>query len=403
VEGCRSAVIKGDSFPPALEDLLERLRDSLDNPVSSRALKLIIPLKGSVSILVPDTTRGVGTRIVLPMLLDYLSAEGLENRRIRVVIAGGAHRTLKEPEIRAHLGDRVYKRYEVIQHKAGGKENVIDIGTTSYGTPVRINRMVAESSLIISLGPVSFHYFAGFGGGRKLIMPGVAGMSSIMANHRLSLKDDPGEGLAEGCGAGNLEGNRVSGDMVEAVRILGLTMFAVNYVMNPDDEISFLNAGDIEDSHLAACSFLRREFSLNLNRKYGTVIASAGGAPKDLNLLQVHKAVRLASRALRTDGKLYFIAACPEGVGSDSYERAFSRGVDGVTDIVRSEYTLNSQTAISTSKIVSRVSVYLMSGIDDSIVRRFGFIPWKEPFAEALSGEGESLIINNASYFLPEI
>ncbi len=160
-EGCRCVERKGEGFPPALEDLPHDLELSLNNPVSSRALKDILPLKNIVSILGPDATRAGGTRLLLPMLLDYLSVNGIEESRIRVVVVGGAHRTLEESEIRTHLGGQICRRFEVIQHQAGEKEDVIGIGTTSYGTPSRINRLVAESSLIISLGPVSFHYFAG--------------------------------------------------------------------------------------------------------------------------------------------------------------------------------------------------------------------------------------------------
>lgn len=394
----------GASYPPALGDLRGELTRALDEPVGARPLKNLLPRSGGISILISDSTRGGGTGSVLSILLQYLEERGAGPDRVSIVSALGMHRRQNEGELRSHVGGSIVERWKIIEHDARDPGSLVDAGTTPAGTHCFFNKQVASSALVITLGSVSFHYFAGFGGARKLILPGVAGETSILANHRLSLKKDPGEGLSDGCRPGVLDGNPVHEDMLAGARLLDTKVFSINSVADKDGNILSVNAGELDAAHRRACDFLSANFRVPIDRLYRAVIVSAGGHPKDINLLQSHKAMRHASYALDEGGLLLAAAACSEGVGSDSYLAAFENGSHGVPDTVRRGYTLNAQAALSTYELAGSFSIYLRSMMEDGVASRFGFCPWREHFADYLLegiSDDEILVNLNASQFLP--
>jgi nickel-dependent lactate racemase len=396
--------VVGTVYPPPLPDPARSLADALDTPVGAPALRTIIPRSGTVAVLISDLTRGGGTGRLLAGLLRFLDAHGAGPDRVTVVAALGMHRGFREGELEAHVGADIVRRWKVIEHDARDAASLIEAGTTPAGTPCFFNRVAVESSLVIALGAVSFHYFAGYGGGRKLVLPGVAGERTIVANHRLSLGKDPGAGLASGCRSGELDGNPVHEDMLAGARLLGPRTFAVNAVAGPSGAVLFVNAGELDASHRAACAFMSAHFRVPVDRLYRAVIVSAGGFPRDINLLQSHKSLRHASNALEEGGLLLAAAACPEGVGSDSYAAAFEHGRLAVPDTVRRRYELNSQTAMSTFELTARFSIYLRSMLADESAARFGICPWKAGYEgfllEGIEGD-DTLVIADASRFLP--
>jgi lactate racemase len=396
--------VAGNVYPPPLADPERSFAEALEKPVGAPALAKIVPRSGNVSVLISDLTRGGGAGWMLAGLLDFLEAHGAGPERVTIVAALGMHRAFREGELEAHIGADILRRWKVIEHDARDAASLLDVGTTDAGTPCLFNRAVAESSLVIAFGAVSFHYFAGYGGGRKLILPGIAGERTIVANHRRSLGKDPGAGPAPGCRSGALDGNPVHEDMLAGARLLGARTFAVNSVSGAPGSVSFVNAGDLDVSHRAACDFVSAHFRFPVDRLYPVVIVSAGGAPRDINLLQSHKALRHASNAIEEGGLLLAAAACPEGVGSDSYLAAFRRGRYEVRDTVRRGYTLNSQTAISTCELAERFSVYLRSTLPDDLVARFGVCPWKPGFEKYLlegMADEDILVIEDGSRFIP--
>jgi len=383
-------------LPSPLTDINNDLATSLREPVSSPPLEEMVDRNDSISLLVPDITRGTSVKTVLPALIDELIRSGAENDRIEILIATGAHRPETDAELVDHLGRDIVDEFRLYQHRADDLEGNIRVGRTESNQDVRLDRRMMHADLIIPVGMVSFHYFAGFGGGRKMIMPGMAGIDSIMRNHRLSLKPRPEEGFAPGCEAANLEGNPVHQDMISTVKLLNKKIFLINLVNGPDGSLIFINAGDIFDSHLRACEYYREEFTIKLEDEFETAVVSCGGAPKDINLLQAHKTLRYASRGVKTGGDIYCLAACREGVGSSSYLESISRN-----NIGEGVYTLNTQTAVSTRELTENYSIYLRSELDDGIVRQFGFIPWNGRVA---GRKKESvLVIGNSSLFLPEV
>jgi len=403
--GERSGVtVAGNVYPAPLPDPERSVVEALEKPIGAPPLREIIPRTGYVSVLISDITRGGTTERMLEGLLGFLEAHGAGPERVTIVAALGMHRGFGRGELEAHLGVDILRRWKVLEHDARDTASLLDVGKTPAGTPCLFNRAVAESSLVIVFGAVSFHYFAGYGGARKLILPGIAGEKTIVANHRLSLGKDPGAGLARGCRSGELEGNPVHEDMLAGARLLGARTFAVNSVSGVSGNVLFVNAGELDESHRAACDFVSAHFRFPVDRLYRVVIISAGGFPRDINLLQSHKSLRHASYALEEGGLLLAVAACPEGIGSDSYFAAFADGRHAVPDVVRRGYTLNAQTAISTCELTARFSIYLRSMLADGLVARFGLCPWKPGYEEyLLEGiAGEDILVNSdASRFLP--
>jgi len=394
----------GDRFPPPLDDVAHALGGALEAPAGGARLEERIPRRGAVVVLVSDLTRGAATGSVLALLLAFLEERGAGPDRVEIILARGMHRAHGREELAAHLGPGILSRWSAIDHDALDRRSLTEVGTTEAGTRCSFSSRAARAALVITLGTVSFHYFAGFGGARKLILPGIAGEETILANHRLSLRRDPGDGLAEGCRAGNLDENPVHDDMLAGARLLPAPVFAVNLVSDATGGVVFLNAGELDASHRAACEFLRERFSIPLERRYQAAIISAGGLPRDVNLLQSHKALRMASAALEDGGVMLAAAACPEGIGSESYLGAFARGRLAVPDTVRERYTLNAQTAMSTYDLVKRYSIYLKSELPDADVERFGFCPWKDGYPGYLLhgiADEDILVIPHASLFLP--
>ncbi|HSG29670.1 MAG TPA: lactate racemase domain-containing protein, partial [Candidatus Krumholzibacterium sp.] len=302
------------------------------------------------------------------------------------------------------LGNGVTQRFRVIQHDACDESSLIRTGATSAGTECLFNERVVDSGLVIGLGQISFHYFAGFGGSRKLILPGIAGESTILQNHRLSLAHDAGEGLQENCQPGRLDGNPVHEDMLEGAGTLPAPVFMINSVMGDGTVPAFVNGGDMESSHLRAVDWFRERFTFSFDEPYKAVVASAGGTPGDVDLLQSHKAVRYAATAVDQGGLLLMASACREGTGSTSLEECFKDGREGVPGRVRAGYTLNSQTAMSIYDLTGRMSIYLRSRMEGRQVGRFGFIPWEDGYERYLLegiGPEDILVVMNAAGFLP--
>jgi nickel-dependent lactate racemase len=394
----------GDVLPEPVADLGAALDEALERPLHCDAFDRIVPRLGRIALLVGDATRGRTTVPVLDGVLGRLSRLGAGPERVTIVLATGMHRLLSDDELARHFGP-IARGYGIVQHDARDDSRLAGRGTTTAGTPCSFLRLATEAALVIGVGAVTFHYFAGFGGGRKLLLPGIAAEKTILANHRLSL--GPGaehRSLAPGCAPGSLDGNPVHEDMLEGARLLGPPVFMVNVVAGADGEPAFVCAGDIDASHRKAAAFLAERCSIGIERPFRVVIASAGGSPHDVNLLQSHKAIRHASRAVADGGLLLFAAACPEGIGSPSLEGAFERGRDEVPVETGRRYSLNAQAAVSIWEMTRRIRILLCSRLGSEAVRRFGFEPWDpREAADIISREGAGgiLVLPDAARVLP--
>ncbi|HJV67373.1 MAG TPA: nickel-dependent lactate racemase [Geomonas sp.] len=331
-----------------------------------------------VVIVTSDVTRPTGSEIYLPLLVKRLNAAGVANRDIEIVIALGIHRKQSEAEHRKIVGE-LYGKIKVVDHDCDDPGALVYLGDTARGIPVEINRKVAEADRLILTGSVTFHYFAGFGGGRKSMLPGVASRKSCMASHFAVLNEGDGTGRHPKAVTGSLAGNPVHEAMVEACGMRPPD-FILNTVLTPDKRILAAFAGDWRSAHQEGCRFYSKTFSCPIELKSDLVVVSCGGFPKDINLIQAHKSMEYASRALKPGGVMILLAECRDGYGHQTFFNWFRYpSCQELEAALRKRYEINGQTAWSVKEKAERFRVYLVSQLPPQEVAAMGMIPVDTP------------------------
>jgi nickel-dependent lactate racemase len=350
------------------------LHAALDAPIYSPRLEELIKPDERVVIVVPDATRAARADRIAPMLVERLNRHGLSDRQISFLIGGGIHRAPTAEEIYAILGPGLPDRIAVHPHDANDAASHASLGTTVRGTPVVLNRRLLEADHVIVIGAISLHYIAGFSGGRKAILPGCAAERSIQANHLLSFNLETLEkrtGIASGC----LDGNPVHEDMLEAVGMLNPS-FLINTVLDAHNEIAAVYAGHWCDAHRRGCEEYLASHTVVVDERRPLVIVSAGGAPRDINLIQSHKAMEHASQVLAEGGTMVALAECAQGLGRDDFLRWFAPGGTRATALMLADdYKINGQTAWGLRRKAERFRMLLVSALDAGVVRHMGLEP----------------------------
>lgn len=346
-----------------LDDPISVLRGQLRQWESSFS-SFGFPLKPGVetALVVSDAFRKTGVDLYLAELLNWLETHGIPDDAVYVLFASGAHRPPSLQEARLILGETGWKRLRkrLIFHDPTDKATLVYTGETSRGTPVWINRQLFACENRIVTGAVVPHYFAGFGGGPKAIVPGLAGLETIAANHSLTL--DPREDrIHPGVRIGVIRGNPVAEDLREAAVAVSVSLL-INTVMTPDGRaVAMLFAGDPETAHAAACDWVVQHYMPVIDDRADIVVASAGYAA---NFLQSHKALYNAWLACQPQGIVVLDAPCPEGLGGTRFDRWLAFGtVSEVVRHLRGSPEINGQTALSTLSKAPRT--ILVSGLDD--------------------------------------
>jgi len=327
-----------------------------------------------VVIVTSDVTRPTGSEIYLPLLVARLNAAGIRDRDIEIVIALGIHRKQTEAEHRKIIGE-LYGRIRVTDHDCDDPGALVYLGDTARGIPVEVNRRVAEAEHLILTGAVTFHYFAGFGGGRKSLLPGVSSRRSCMASHFALLNQGEASGRHPKAVTGNLEGNPVHEAMLEACAMRPPD-FILNTILAPDKRIMAAFAGDWRNAHLAGCRFYADAFSYPIAGKADLVVVSCGGFPKDINLIQAHKSMEYGSRALKPGGVMILLAECRDGYGNATFFNWFSyKSCAELESALRKQYEINGQTAWSVKEKAERFRIVLVSELPAEEVIAMGMIP----------------------------
>jgi len=372
---------------PPLDDPGAALGSALKSPVGSEPLPARLSARHKVLIVVSDPTRG-GTDTMLPVLVESLERMGIDSGSMSVLVARGTHRGMTREE-RKFLRAGALQGITINEHDCDNRESLSALLLTRRRTPVRVNRALRDADVVILLSQISFHYFAGFGGGRKLILPGCADRASIMANHRLSLTEERPARLHPSCRPGQLDENPVSEDMAEAIATL-TNLFAVNFFCGADGTPVFINAGDPAASHAAACAAYAESHRVSLERSVPVLVLGAGGSPHDVNLLQAHKSLYHGCE-VADGGTVLFYARCDEGIGSESLARALDTERAAFLDRAREDYDLNNQTAVSLLGLTARCRVGMVTELDPSVVEKAGMQPVGNPeafLADALEQRG---------------
>jgi len=334
----------------------------LENPIDSKPLDRIFKPNETVLLVVPDATRNIGCGQIVNLLVRRLIANGTMPFEINIVFATGIHRPVTEDEKKEVLTPFVAQRIKTFNHNARDLMQFINLGITSNGTPIELNRKLTEYDHTIIIGGISFHYFAGFTGGRKLLCPGLASARTISATHKLAF-DFEEKARAAGVGAGQLKGNAVHEAFIEIVEKQPPT-FAINTIVNARGEIVDLFCGNWKSSHEKACKTYAENNSLKITRKRKIVIASCGGSPHDLNIIQAHKALDAASHACKEGGLIVLLAKCNNGLGRKDFLNWFdSKNSRELADRLSQGYQVNGQTAWSLLQKSERFDIKIISDL----------------------------------------
>ena len=352
-----------------LLNLEDKLNDLLKNPIGSPSLKELIQQKGAekILIIVNDITRPTPYKIILPPILDELKQIGIKREKITFMIATGIHRDNSEEEIKNIFGEDLVSTYKFINHNADSPD--LDYrGKLKSGNELWVNSIVSETDFIITTGVIVPHYFAGFSGGRKSILPGICGRKTIEANHSKMVHPN-----ARG---GNLKDNPVHEEMQEGAEKVGVD-FNINVVTDGNNNIVEIVAGELLSSWQKGVNICKKIYFCPIKEKAEVVITSAGGYPKDINVYQAQKALDNAYQAVKPGGTIILLAECTEGYGEATFEKWIeeANSPDDIIKRLKKKFVLGGHKAYAIARVAKEVEVILISSLPPDKVRKLFFIP----------------------------
>ena len=371
-----------------------KFRELLKNPIGYPSLgELIFQKKASkILIIVNDITRPTPYEVILPPLLDELHQIGIKKENIIFIIATGIHRSNSQEEIREIFGKDIFFNYKFINHNCDDS-NLKDLGNLESGNKLWVNPIISETDFIITTGVIVPHYFAGFSGGRKSILPGICGRKTIEANHAQMVHPD--------ARAGNLKGNPVHQEMQEAAEKVGVD-FNINVVTDEKHQIIEIVAGELLTSWQQGVEICKKIYLCHIEKKADVVIASAGGYPKDINVYQAQKTLNNAYQAIKPEGTIILLAECLEGYGEPTFEKWIEEAntSDDIIKRLKNKFVLGGHKAYAIAKLAKEVEVILISSLPSEKVRKLFFIPM-EDISQALNYVNDKYGEDFQAYILP--
>jgi len=354
----------------------------------------------TVSIVVADKTRLCEYKIYLPWVLDLLAQKGIEKGQIQFFIAYGTHARQSHEECLAVYG-QTYQTYPFVHHDCKDKTLFTDLGSTQSGTPIRVRKDILDSDLILTFGALSHHYFAGYGGGRKLLFPGLGYEQDIYQNHGLFL-DKNLKALSPGCRPGKIEGNPLAQDLKQIDDAMGTQRVSIHGILDSKARVCQLIVGNTYRDFIDACKILDPFYKCPGQKQYDLVIASCGGFPKDINFIQVHKAINNAALFVKDKGSLIVFSECSDGIGSQTFLPYFERSFKKTFEILAMDYKGNGGTALSMMAKTSRINIFLKTALDDKICHKIGVTKIKTTLIQKLvkGFQRDMACIENASLLI---
>ncbi len=360
-------------------------------------------------VVVNDGTRPTPTADVLRAARGGLErwSEAVGERPV-FLVATGTHRPASAQELARIFGADLYAlwRDRIFSHDARDEQDLVDLGVTSRGTPLLLNRRLVEARSVILINSVEPHYFAGFTGGRKSLFPGLAGYRSIWANHRLAM--EPGADTLI------LAGNPVHEDLEEAAAVVtaGRKVYSLQLVLDREHRVGFAAGGELGETFLRAVAVAERQFVLELERRYEVVIAVAP-PPMDCDFYQTNKAIQAGALAVKGGGILIVVSRCPDGLGHNRvlYDKlsAACSPAEALARLGREEYSLGLQQPARMASILERIRVWAVTSLEDEVVERMFMTPWPDvqsAVAAALAEQGpeaQVLVLKQASITVPRV
>ena len=350
-------------------------------------LERLNPDLSDIAIVVGDKTRLCGYPEYLPVLLDTLENAGADPGRMTIFIAYGTHVPQTDKECLEAYGI-VYRNVRFVHHDCVDDKCFVSSGKTSRGTPVLIRRDIADTGFVITFGAISHHYFAGYGGGRKLIFPGLGHKASIYHNHGLFL-DRERQTLSPCCQSGVLDKNPLAEDLAEFETFCPADL-AIHGILDSRGQVCDLLPGVGTDHFRNACAEHGKHCEVSVTGDYDLVIASCGGYPKDINFIQSHKTIEHASKFVRNNGMLIILAECRDGVGSKTFLPWFEMGNwKNAFDKLAENYEGNGGTALSMMSKSERIRIFMVTTLSDSVCKTIGI--------EKISMDQAKQLVRNSS------
>jgi lactate racemase len=346
---------------------------ALDTPIGSPPLEDLVSAGETILIVVSDATRATASAQIVNLLIRRLIQFGIAPTDIAIIFATGIHRPVTQAEKLALLTPFVVQRIRTIDHDPHDSEP-LRLGEFAGGTAIEVNRLLRDYSHVIVTGAIGFHYFAGFTGGRKSICPGLASARTIEATHLLALDFERG-GRRAGVGTGLLDGNAVH-EACQSIAQLINPSFSINTTVDEHGRAVRIDAGDWRIAHRQACDAYLESHTIRIPARRDLVVASCGGFPWDINLIQAHKALEIAAQACNPGGSIILLAECSDGLGRADFLKWFAPpDAQALEGLLREAYEVNGQTAWSLLTKAETYRIFLVSLLPDDEVRQMRMIP----------------------------
>ena len=351
---------------PKIENLETAVLEAIRQPIGSKPLREIVQPGQTVAFICNDPTRVANTHLFLPILVKELNDNGIPDQAMRIVFALGTHRLMSHDEMVEAVGADLASRLTMYNSDCQDSAQFDYFGETSFGTPVYLNKYITEVDHVICTGSIVHHFFSGFGGGRKAVLPGVAAYETIRKNHSLML--DPNAIL------GKLDGNPVYEDQVEGAKLYPPS-FLINVVLDEQKNFLKIFAGDFIAAHLEACKFVDQVYGVPVPELADIVIASCGGYPKDINIYQLQKTMDNAWCAVKPGGVVIILGECEEGSGSKTYEDTMLKfpSPEAVEANLRQNFQIGAHKAYAVTRLMKRADFILVSALDKHLAKQLLF------------------------------
>jgi nickel-dependent lactate racemase len=376
---------------------LEIVKDSLENPTGSKKLSELAAGKNNVVIIASDHTRPVPSKIIMPLMLQEIR-KGNPDAKITILISTGCHRETTKEELIDKFGPEIVESEKIVVHDSLNSE-VVYLGKLPSGGNLLINKIAVEADLLCSEGFIEPHFFAGFSGGRKSVLPGIASRTTVLANHCSRFID------SDNSRTGKLENNPIHADMLFGAKKAKLA-FICNVIINSKKEVVYAVSGDVDSAHRKGVEFLRNYCEVKAP-KTDIAISTNGGYPLDQNIYQAVKGMTAAEAAVRKDGVIIMLAKSEDGHGGKSFYEMFDN--DKSLDQIYSEFMArNAEETVVDQweaqiliRILKRARVIYISSCPDDMVRTFRMVPAQD-LDEALSIAEKTVGKNSTVSIIPD-
>lgn len=354
---------------PPLEDVKAAVLDAIYHPINSAPINELVKPGMKIAFICNDPTRVANTYAFMPILVDEMNKLGVKDEDMHIVFALGTHRCMTHEEMVEQVGENVAGRLAMYNSDCHIDEDFRYFGDTSFGTPVWLNKHICDADLVILTGTIVYHFFSGFGGGRKAVLPGVAALETVRKNHSLMMSPESQ--------LGKLHGNPVYDDQMEGVRLFAKEhkLFLFNAILDAQKRFLKIFAGDWDEAHLEACKFVEQVYGAPISEPADIVIASCGGYPKDINIYQLQKTMDNAWCAVKDGGVVIILGECEEGSGSAALEKALEENPspDAIKAQLEKNFVIGAHKAFAITRLMKKAKFILVSALDKAIASKLLF------------------------------